>query len=349
MPPEETKNNPLFNPLKVEIDPIFKGNQETKTPVGSGAFGVLNNQNYIPVQTGTLEPLPSQHNPNQPSSIVRTYKGDLESAIQANHLSSINIAMAENEKMHSQLESGTKTNETGQSEEYSKSRIIIFISLILILIGGAGILAVYLLKNQNTNTVVQTIELPSLITTEYRDELNINSIAKGKFTSALSSKLNDISIPVNNLYNTYITIGTSSAKRLITSSEFITLAELKMPDLVKRTLAPDFMVGMFSFAEDLPFIIFKTTYFENTYAGMLDWEKDLATDLRLLFRLNYNQTLKFEDGVIINKDVRIIRDETGKTILLYSIIDKNTIVITVNDVVFKELVNRLNKEKGLKR
>ena len=58
---------------------------------------------------------------------------------------------------------------------------------------------------------------------------------------------------------------------------------------------------------------------------------------------------KFEDGVIVNKDVRILRDDNGNMILLYGIVDKETIIITVNDTAFKEIITRLNKEKTLKR
>ena len=53
--------------------------------------------------------------------------------------------------------------------------------------------------------------------------------------------------------------------------------------------------------------------------------------------------------MIVNKDVRILRDDNGNMILLYGIVDKETIIITVNDTAFKEIITRLNKEKTLKR
>jgi hypothetical protein len=125
---------------------------------------------------------------------------------------------------------------------------------------------------------------------------------------------------------------------------------------------PDFMVGTFSFGKNLPFIILKTSYFENAYAGMLSWENDLEKDFQVLFRLTGYQTAggilaeltpttikKFSDSVIVNKDVRILKDETGQIMLLYGIIDKETIIITVNDTAFKEILTRLNNEKTLKR
>ena len=167
---------------------------------------------------------------------------------------------------------------------------------------------------------------------------------------------------MNSFDNIYITTGTSSTKRLLTAKEFITLMKFYIPDIITRTLLPDYMVGMFSFDKNLPFIILKTSYFENAYAGMLSWENDIEKDFQVLFRLSGYEnsggilaeltptaSKKFTDAVIVNKDVRLLRNEAGEIILLYGIIDKETIIITVNDASFKEIISRLYKEKELKR
>ena len=370
MPPEENtnKNAPNFDTFKVgSIDPVFKSNlnqQKTQAnqSVPAGAYGVLSNQKYTPSQppVSTILPKTETNSAVNPKSIIRTYKGDLESAIQSDHLSSINIAIAENQKMHSQIT--TEQTPPESSANYSKSKVLIFVSAILIITGIIGVAITYFVKNQNSNAVVQTQELPSLITTEFKDELNVSMIGKDRLISTLSSKLNDTQITVNNFDNIYMTTGSSTARRLINSGEFVSLMNFKIPDIAKRTLLPDFMVGMYSFGKNLPFVILKTSSFENTYAGMLTWEKDLEKDFQVIFRLpGYENSggilaeltpgvsKKFEDAVIANKDTRLIRGVDGQIILLYGIIDKETIIITVNDVTFKEILNRLNKEKGLKR
>jgi hypothetical protein len=327
-----------------------------------GAYDVLNNQKYVPSQMATpAQPRQTAGETNNAKSIIRTYKGDLESAIQANHLSSINIAIAENEKMHSQIKPDPALS--NNDAEYSKSKILIFISLILILAGGAGLGIVFYLKSpvQNIINVIQTPELPSLITAEVKDEVNVNSIIKDKFIITLSDKLSNTLIPTNNFFNTYVTIGTST-KRLAKSAEFISLLNFKMPDLMKRTLLPDFMVGAYSLTKNIPFVIFKTSSSENTYAGMLTWEKDLGDDFKILFKLpGYEKVVsvkdlvappevkKFEDAVITNKDVRLLRGDNKQIVLLYCLIDKETVVITTDTEALKNIITRLNKEKTLKR
>lgn len=362
MPPEDNK-------LKIGLDPVFKNtqNQVQNNPaqnIPASAFNILNNQQYTPSQTAQNSPFKiPEYNPNTPKSIVRTYKGDLASVIAANHLSSINIAIAENKKMREQIQAKPAEEEAKPAAEgeYSKNKIIIFISLILMVVGVAAIGFVYFTSTSSNKTAI-TQELPSLITTEYKDELNISTIAKNNFRSALGSKLNDFQIPANNFYNTYLTTGSGTARRLISTNEFVSAVGFRIPDIIRRTLLPDFMVGVYSMGGNLPFVILKTSYFENAFAGMLEWEPDMEKDFQVIFRLpgyesanELSSTLaptvvkKFTDGVIINKDVRIMRDDKGEMMLLYSIIDKETIIITVNDIAFKEIVNRLNKEKTLKR
>jgi len=356
MPPE--------NKLKIGLDPVFKSNQNqnnTTQNIGAGAYNILNNQKYSPSKPTTPISQTPEASSNAPKSIVRTYKGDLATAIAVNHLSSINIAIAENQKMQEQIRAQEKMEPQVEAGDYSKSKVITFISIILVVIGLVAIGYVYF-TSTSSNNVAPVQELPSLITTEYKDELNTTNIVKNKFVSALSSRINDTQIQVNNLYNPYITVGTSTGRRLVTASEFVTLMNWKMPDLIKRTLLPDFIVGMYSFGENLPFVILKTSYFENAYAGMLQWEPDMEKDFQVIFRLPGYENVgglaaeltpttvkKFSDSVIVNKDVRIMRDEKEVIMLLYSIIDKETIIITVDDIAFKEIINRLNKEKTLKR
>ena len=370
MPPEENSNNNNagLNNFRVGLDPVFKSNPDLQkkvtTPVGpASAFNVLNNQKFTPTSAPIAISMQAVENsPVNPKSVVRTYKGDLESAIQADHLSSINIAIAENQKKLTQIQSEPEEMDPANDSNYSLNKIIVFLSVILILAGIIGISIVYIMNIKKTSPVAQVQELPSLITTEYKDELNVGTIAKDKFINTLGTRINETQVPANNLYNVYLTTGTSSARRLITASEFIAQAKFNMPDIVKRTLLPDFMVGMFSLDKNLPFVILKTSSFENTYAGMLTWETNLEKDFRLLFRLPGYQNgggilaeltpttaKEFNDGVIVNKDIRVLKDEKGQTILLYGIVDKETIIITVSDTAFKEIINRLNKENSLKR
>ncbi len=349
------------DPLKMDIDPVFKGGPQKvvdteNSPLLTGVSSILENQQYTPSSSAqTFPPIPTKTDIPKPA--IRTYRDDIQSAIKANHLSSVNIAVAENDRMRQQV---TGEILAGEVSEYSKSKVIIFISLLLIFIGAISIGATYLftrVDNNNSVSVVTTSN--SLITVEFKDEINIDSIVKGRLPSALASRINDMQIPINSVYGLYLTTGATSSKRILSSQELITALNWRIPDPLKRNLQNNYMIGMVSIGDNVPFLVFKTNSFETTYGGMIAWEKDLAKDFGPIFRLGNEvgltdalaptTILKFEDKVILNRDVRILKDTSGKVLFLYAILDRDTILITTSEVGFKDLLNRLNREKSLKR
>jgi hypothetical protein len=368
MPPKDNtnKNTPEPAPFKVGLDPVFQNNNNrpVNTPTTNDASGiadVLTNQAYQPnkIIDYTKPKVSLNENTNMKKSVVRTFKDDMADAISQGHLSSVNIAIAEQQKQ----QKAETVEPVSAPSEYSKHKIITLISIILLLLGGSIIAFVVLNTKKTEKTpIVITPEWPSFITTEHKNEFNISGMDQTKILTTLSNGIDTIKIPTGNFYNVYLTSGTSTSRRLLNSKEMVSLLKFKMPDSIKRNLNPLFMVGMYYNEKNNPFVIFKVSSFENAYAGMLEWEAELERDFQILFRLpGYEEAgsllsdlkavekKKFRDAVILNKDVRLIKDENNQIILLYSIIDKETIVITTSDTAFKVIIDRLNKEKTLKR
>lgn len=90
-----------------------------------------------------------------------------------------------------------------------------------------------------------------------------------------------------------------------------------------------------------PFIIFKTTSFDTSFAGMLEWEKTMSADLSPLFGNPVTETFDstartvtlvhsafFKDTVASNKNVRLLLDEKGEDRIVYTFVNQNTLVIT---------------------
>jgi hypothetical protein len=74
---------------------------------------------------------------------------------------------------------------------------------------------------------------------------------------------------------------------------------------------------------------------------MLKWEKDMPSDLEKIFEIpkdNSTTTKVFIDEAIRNKDLRVLKDINNKTVLVYSFIDKNTLVITKNENLFNAIL-----------
>lgn len=363
MPPEQNKKT-SFDPVKVNLDPVFSAPKDRSQNsgaqgVGSGVYNTLSNQEFVSGQEPRQVTPPNTINITKPG--IRTYKDDIQAAIQANHLSSVNIAIAENDRLRSKVTKGEELEEKPKPVSEKKVKVLIAVFVILLAVGGLGFGTLSFISSKNS-TVTNQIAIPTpIITTEYQDELNTEDIVKDRFTNALSSNLNDIRIPVNNLYNVYLTTGSSTAKRLLGTSELFDTLGWQAPDTLKRNLANNYMVGMFAFGENIPFVILKISSYENVYSGMLSWEGSLEKDFLKLFRLRDDvegglvsaltpsETKKFQDLVVANQDTRVLRDSDGKIFFIYSILNKDTIVITKNETALKEIINRLNREKSLRR
>ena len=130
------------------------------------------------------------------------------------------------------------------------------------------------------------------------------------------------------------------------------------------------------------FFILRASSYERTFAGMLTWEPLMARDLGLLYPLYVEDetpvsqvdlglvatttattsaptttpiapvpTLpaspavsvgRFEDAIVANRDVRILRDTRGRSLMLYGYADKETLVIARSEAAFAALLVRLS-------
>lgn len=169
----------------------------------------------------------------------------------------------------------------------------------------------------------------------------------------------------------------------ITPEEFFTLLDSRAPSGMIRSLDSFMMYGTHFFAGgNQPFFIFKTDSYDFAFGGMLAWEPDMNEDLSPLFgpivrsivtqpivvstntasstdaetasTTNNISTIvtdqgptehQFEDDIIRNQDVRVLRNQDGEIVLLYGFPDASTLVITTNEHTFAEIATRLSSRR----
>lgn len=319
-------------------------------------------------QAGGKADLLTAINPERPpetkeilkQSIVRTLKSDTEKAINLEKISLANITIAEQKKKQEYAQ-------TEEPADYSKLKKWLFITISLILV-FAGVSAFYFnnIKEKIAQTPEKLPEIMSLIASDHSTEFNLGMPVNKNAVFSLSKAMTEIGLVSNSIENIYITKNIISSdekgkelKKMLTSEEFLSLVALKTPSALIRSLKPDYMLGIHSFGENRPFLILKTKSYENAFAGMLAWEKNLGKDLEQLFSLNSeitNQEMmnteqvfatkkEFEDILVKNKDARALRNLDGRIILIYSIPDKETILITVDAETLAELFDRVIRSR----
>lgn len=327
----------------------------------SGYLNELGEKNNPP-PVGMPARLPEEAK-NLKQSIVRTYKSDVEEAIKMERVSSMSIAIAEEKKKQ-------KYQPFASSEDAPKSKkALLFAIGLLFVFAGIGAFNFNYIKEKigAAPKPKNTLEIRALITADSNAEFNLSKLGKKDAGDYLSEIINSTDIKSNSIQNIYITKTVVEAgketKKLAESKEFLPLISSKIPDILLRSLSPEYMLGVHSRNGNQPFIILKTDSYENAFAGMLAWEKNMAGDLSALFPRNSRSPMQdgtttteqilsykkdFEDVLVKNKDTRALKDESGNIFLIYSLSDKKTIIITSNTDTLAELFDRLIRARTVR-
>jgi hypothetical protein len=242
---------------------------------------------------------------------------------------------------------------------------LLTISIILIVGSGMAVAIIYVVRNKLNFTLNQPVQPQQIITTEVANEVVLtptidlnDQIAKTRDT-----------VPGNpdSLVRILLFYSTSTTSVAPLNAEGF-LERLHAPSLLSRSLRPEYIVGVHIHTTRDPFIILRTSSYDNTFAAMLEWEKTMPGDLhgfivatttpQATTTAKTTKTTKgktktppaaatttplvFKDVIIRNKNVRVVSDASGKPLLMYSFPNKETIVITTNEDTFKEVIGRLS-------
>ncbi len=297
--------------------------------------------------------IPTQETQKQTRPIIRTYKSDVEEMVQTNHISSINIALAENKKIAVQTQQVDVEN-----KKILINKSILILSVILIIGGAAAFFVPKFLvsmQNKKPEQPIETVDSKPVMTADSQEKLNIKDININRVNTTLKERVDQSATSLGQIKNIFLTEGTGTEEKLITSKKFLSLIGATVPDEIQRTLKDQYMFGLHNYSGIQKFLVLKVGSFDTTFSGMLNWETNMWSDFKELFNLpsdntNPNDLLgmqikKFQDATFNNKDCRVVKDSSGNIIFLYSIIDDNTIVITTLPDTLKEIMERTSKAR----
>jgi len=274
--------------------------------------------------------------PNDPSiHQLRTFRMDAEEAVRDRHVTTADIAIAEQKKRES------TPIEYSDGESSKKPFLIVTLLFIVILLGGAGYF--YIRMNSTPTTAVATGTIRSIIA--HDKVITVPTTSDGTALADIATVAKGASGTVGSvIFLALPTVGTTTQQIPLAS----VFQKTQVPEKLIRSLTNEYMFGIHIFDGSAPFIVLKTSFFQNAYPGMLDWEKDMRNDLLPLIQIARpdisavdTNTDLFKDRVISNKDVRELDDASGVPIILYAFADKDTIVITTNEKSLKELLDKL--------
>ena len=292
---------------------------------------------------------------------LKTYQSDVSEAIKRDNVSVIKMALAE--KKRQEAEGLTKQAVVTDSK---KASLFFVLSAALIVAGIALIVYFSFFHSNNQGSVVGLPQ--NLIYAEKNTELKLDKADPAVLISGVG-KTKQSSRPAGTIENLLLTetdVGTSTrevgARHLITGSRLVTLLDTRIPAPLFRSIQDPYMLGIYqpqSTPSSEVFMILKSDSYDIAYAGMLEWEGTLKQDMTPLFSIpqNFNaapsgtasttasssassSSQPFKDRLIQNRDTRVLTDQSGKVVFLYSFVDPNTIIFTQSEEAFKEIVGR---------
>ena len=291
---------------------------------------------------------------------LRTYHGDIAEFIKSKDQSLTSITLKEQQKKQErkkeeqgkqerQKESEVEKKEIiYQNQDKSKEKIgenflIYIIGIFLIL--GAIVTASYLLIFKGKQGPVSVVTEKTIIPVKKTVAID-SSVLTMKILQEDFSSLRKSSDYKNGI--TGVIIVDSNKKVAITTSDFLNTLEWHMPSALRRTLGDEFMLGLYLSASTLLpkqndfFMILKIKDYGVAFRDMLEWERNMVTDLEPLLKV-YNTSTStqfiFKDLIVKNKDTRAALSTKGEVRLIYSFLNKETILITESESAIKDILD----------
>lgn len=324
--------------------------------------------NPAPTTTPTTEP--ETTNQFKYQKALRTYEGDVAAALAGRKVSVATIAIAENVERQKIQEQTSVTTLNVATPPVTPSKIpknLLLLLLSLLLIGGGAYGAYYLYQQSALGTITLPDITPSkvqgiipssrqkeIIATSFTDTTVRERIAQERLTAQLKN---------GEVEELYILMNQNSVKSLIPAAQAFPLIASNVPGEVIRSLSPRLMVGLLGEnGATTPFVLAKSNFFQSTFTGMLSWEEKMfrdwqpfliddtarfvpvATTTTTTTTTTLSRGPRFEDLTYRNKDLRVLKNDSGNIFFLYSFIDKENLIITTSLSAFDTLLKSFEKQ-----
>ena len=301
-------------------------------------------------------PAPAATSPTQDESAnvvksLRTYERDVADSIRGGQtVMSINRAAQKQKEERHQI--------SEQTEVVARNSLKTIISVVLIL-AALGTLGVVFFVGKQQAPVAPAVVVRTIVSVDNTRNVKINSTARDTFVNDIKKAVQDTRDPGEGNQSANKSLVALNLGTSITADTFFKSVAKNIPASLIRAFNSEWLFGFHSLTHHEPFLIVGIDSFDNAYSGMLLWEQNMPTDLREIFLANNiaevtstvgTTTVKqkvpvplkkqFEDKLVKSRDTRVLKNDQGDIVLLYSFIDTKYVVITTNEETFREIIAR---------
>lgn len=340
--------------------------------IAAGSLGTDTQQARVEEKAAAVkaaEPKPAAApTPAPEESMVKpleTFQRDIESVVQHDNVSVLSIATAEANRR-----SATGEEEPATKKEKTRSllqNIAMIGGGLIFLVGASGALA-YLVTRPTSVPVASTATaLTPFISVDAVKEITITSDEpRAKVMASLDAARQATSLSLGLMSQLLVTESSTtpngSTAVPLAAQDFFTLLAPNIPGALARSLKPDYLLGVHVYNGNEAFVIVNVYAYEEAYSGMLAWEPFMPRDLAPLFTYSPSPRIPeqgistssantksqflqtgFVDKIVENHDARVLQNEYGDVYLLWTFLDRNTLVVTTNDATLREVISRLKQ------
>lgn len=302
---------------------------------------------------------PIEDSPFSPLKQIRTFQGDVASALHKQNESLISIQRSENAVREARKIFATPKSTEEIAQEESNKKLIFLLIGSLVLAVSSGLIGWYAYNGYMAKTALPAPEsTPNrLLTSGSEVKIDASHLSREAFVLGMGVETAK-KVVSGAVVQIQLQKQTATTTVPLTAGDLLNLLESRAPGSLIRSLNPIFMLGLLgnktvSTSTDRlnhVFLLIKLDSFDNAFPGMLEWEKNMRDDILPIFAspatlATTSPIALFSDLTIQNKDARILKDSTGQTVLLYSFFDNNMLIITDNEASLKTIIGKLNAEK----
>ena len=265
---------------------------------------------------------------------VKTYAEDMAKVIESGERGIIKKIIHEQEE--------PEAEKKNLSPESKKNKLFMLVSVALVVLAFLTIISIIVFR-QKIFTVAVAPQFVPIIFTDQNKFLEIGGLNKDKIIQTVLNEMNTAKVKVGGIEGIYFT----NDKNPVLLREFVKLIGGSFVPGQTIFVSDNYLLGVVNNkAKDL-FILLKVRSFADIFDGMKAWENKMFYDLHGFFGIgitsetNYLLTKNFEDGIVENKNARILYDNEGKIILMYVFADDTSVVITDTQETVHEIMLRL--------
>jgi hypothetical protein len=269
---------------------------------------------------------------------VETFADDMAGVIGENENGAIKKIIEEEEKYNTEYEK--------VSPENKKNKIFLYVGILLVALSFGAVALVYLLRTEIFTVEVAPQYVPVVFTdkTEFKE---IAGLSKDQVIQTILNEAKTADYKSGGLEGIYLTID----KKVIGFRKFLDLLEANLDRTKIEFIGDDFLIGSYNNDSKDVFVLLKMRSVVDVFDVMRAWEPKMFSDLHGLFGVdlnadtNYLLEKNFEDGIVQNKNARILYDNDGKVVLMYVFAEDDSLIITNSESAVAEVISRLDSSQ----